>query len=143
MALTEQLAEYVRACFTAIWIETHEQHEAAAAIAQLCQQEQWRLATWNIDQGLRVGGAAVEQSSGDPLAAIRSVNSLATADGTALLVLENFHRFLSSAEIVQALGRFRTSPAASHRWREQQCQQSQHGKHNHQFQQGKASSPIR
>jgi hypothetical protein len=103
MALTEQLAEYVRACFTAIWIETHEQHEAAAAITQLCQHEQWRLATWNIDQGMRVGGAAVEQTGGDPLAAIRSVNSLATADGTALLVLENFHRFLSSAEIVQAL----------------------------------------
>ncbi|MFO1008425.1 MAG: AAA family ATPase, partial [Planctomycetaceae bacterium] len=103
MALTEQLAEYVRACFTAIWIETHEQHEAAAAIAQLCQREQWRLATWNIDQGLSVSGAAVEQTGGDPLAAIRSVNSLATADGTALLVLENFHRFLSSAEIVQAL----------------------------------------
>jgi hypothetical protein len=103
MALSEQLAEYVRACFTAIWIETHEPHEAAAAIAQLCHREHWRLATWNIDQGLRVGGAAVEQSSGDPLAAIRSLHSLATADGTALLVLENFHRFLSSAEIVQAL----------------------------------------
>jgi hypothetical protein len=32
-----------------------------------------------------------------------AVNSLATADGTAILVLQNFHRFLQSAEIVQAL----------------------------------------
>ncbi|HEY0983002.1 AAA family ATPase [Schlesneria sp.] len=103
MELTEHLAEYVRACFTAIWIETHEQHEATAAIAQLCQRERWQLATWNIDRGLRVGGSPVDQSGSDPLAAIRSVNSLATPDGTALLVLENFHRFLSSAEIVQSL----------------------------------------
>jgi len=39
----------------------------------------------------------------DPLAAIRAVNALATTDGAALLVLTNFHRFLNSAEIVQAI----------------------------------------
>lgn len=76
MALTEHLAEYVRACFTAIWVETHEQHEATVAITQLCQRENWQLATWNIDQGLRVGGSPADQSGSDPLAAIRSVNSL-------------------------------------------------------------------
>lgn len=103
MTLAEHMAEYVRACFTAIWIETHEQHEATAAIAQLCQLEQWQLATWNLDQGLRIGGTVVEQNGGDPLSAIRSVNSLTTPNGTAVLVLESFHRFLSSAEIVQAL----------------------------------------
>jgi hypothetical protein len=103
MSLREQLSEYVRACFTAIWIESHEPHEAAAAITQLCQQEQWQLAMWNIDQGLRVGGTSVDQSGGDPLAAIRAAQGLAAPDGTALLVLENFHRFLASAEIVQAL----------------------------------------
>jgi hypothetical protein len=40
-----------------------------------------------------------------PLAAIRSVNSLAGEDSSAVLVLVNFHRFLPSAEIVQALAR--------------------------------------
>ncbi|MCA9091474.1 MAG: AAA family ATPase [Planctomycetaceae bacterium] len=103
MTLTERLAEYVRACFTGIWIESHEQQDALMAIAQLCQREDWRLATWNIEQGLRVAGTVVEGSGSDPLAAIRSVNALATPDGTAILVLQNFHRFLSSAEIVQAL----------------------------------------
>src|SRR5208337_1072136 len=38
-----------------------------------------------------------------PLAAIKAIGSLATPDGTALLVLRNFHRFLGSVEIVQAL----------------------------------------
>ncbi len=93
----------MRACFTAIWIETREPHDALPAITQLCQQEQWQLAMWNIDQGLRVGGTAVDQSGGDPLAAIRAAAGLATPEGTALLVQENFHRFLASAEIVQAL----------------------------------------
>ena len=103
MALNDQLSEYIRACFTGIWIESHEQQDALAAISQLCQQEGWQLATWNIEQGLRVSGAAVESSGDDPLAAIRAVNSLATSEGTAVMVLQNFHRFLSSAEIVQAL----------------------------------------
>ena len=41
----------------------------------------------------------------DPLAAIRALSALADPKGTALLVLVNFHRFLNSAEIVQALAR--------------------------------------
>lgn len=103
MTLTERLSEYVRACFTGVWIESHEHQDALVAITQLCQHEGWTLATWNIEQGLRVAGASVEHSGSDPLTAIRAVNSLATSDGTAILVLQNFHRFLGSAEIVQAL----------------------------------------
>ncbi len=103
MTLTERLGEYIRACFTGIWIESHEHQDALVALAHLCQQETWKFATWDIEQGLRVSAATLEHSGNDPLAAIRAVNSLATADGTAILVLQNFHRFLGSAEIVQAL----------------------------------------
>ena len=103
MSLIERFSEYVRACFTGLWIESHEHQDALMAIAQLCRQEHWRLATWDIEQGLQVEGTRVEANGSDPLAAIRAVNSLATADGTAILVLQNFHRFLQSAEIVQAL----------------------------------------
>ena len=38
-----------------------------------------------------------------PLAAVRSVSAMANPDSSSLLVLVNFHRFLQSAEIVQAL----------------------------------------
>ena len=48
-------------------------------------------------------GQAADAGGNDPLAAIRAVNALASADSSAILVLVNFHRFLSSAEIVQAL----------------------------------------
>ena len=103
MSLIDRFSEYVRACFTGLWIESHEHQDAITAIARLCRQEQWRLATWDIDQGLRLEGSPIEGNGNDPLAAIRSINSLATSDGTAILVLQNFHRFLQSAEIVQAL----------------------------------------
>ena len=72
-------------------------------IAQLCRQEDWRMATSDIEQGLKIPGAEVDMRTSDSLAAIRAVNSLATPDGTAILVLQNFHRFIQSAEIVQAL----------------------------------------
>lgn len=103
MSMQQKLGEYVRACFTGIWIESHEHADAIVAIAQLCRQEEWLLATWNIGSGLRAAGANAEAGGNDPLAAIRALNSLANPDGSTILVLENFHRFLSSAEIVQAV----------------------------------------
>ncbi len=103
MNLKQQLCEYIRACFCGIWIESHEHQEAITEIAELCREQEWQLATWNIESGLSVPGTASVETNSDPLAAIRSVNALATPGGTAVLVLENFHRFMQSAEIVQAL----------------------------------------
>jgi hypothetical protein len=105
MTLSQRLAEYVRACFTGIWIESHEHEDALAEIARLSQAENWRMATWDIDQGLSVRGQQANASASDPLSAIRAVNALADRNGTGLLVLVNFHRFLNSPEIVQALCR--------------------------------------
>ena len=97
------------ACFSALWIQSFEHDDALREIAQLCREQSWRLATWDIEQGLQVPGQNTGQSAdaggGDPLAAIRSINALASADSSAVLVLTNFHRFLSSPEIVQALAR--------------------------------------
>lgn len=103
MTLTQRLAEYVRACFTGLWLESHEHDDALRDIAQLCAREKWKLATWNVATGLNVDGATLESGGGDPLAAIRALNALGGDDSAALLVLVNLHRFLGSAEIVQAL----------------------------------------
>ncbi len=105
MTLSERLLEYVQACFTGLWVESHEHDDALREIAQLCREHDWRLATWDVDRGLHIPGGEQPADGGgnDPLAAIRAVNALATPDGTALLVLSNFHRFMQSAEIVQAL----------------------------------------
>src|SRR5690606_16537550 len=101
MSLSEKLDEYVRACFSGIWIESHEHQDAILAIAELCRRESWQLATWDIEQGLTTSGAHADAS--DPLAAVRALPAMATAEGTTLLVLQNFLRFLGSPEIVQAV----------------------------------------
>src|SRR3954467_14827249 len=107
MTLAERLSEYVRAAFTGIYVRSHEHDDAIAEIARLCRDQGWSLATWDVDRGLALAGPAdgpgVVSGAADPLAAIRSLPALATADGTAILVLRNFHRFLGSHEIVQAL----------------------------------------
>src|SRR5690606_12432476 len=72
----------------------------------VCRRQQWRLATWNIEAGLQ-GVEGDEHATGghDPLAAIRASQELTGPEGAGVLILENFHRFLGSAEIVQALAR--------------------------------------
>ena len=102
MSLVEELADYIRACFTGLWIRSHEHSDALAEIARLCSEESWRLAVWDISQGLVVDGQAAG-SAPDPLAAINSLSNLPQPEGSALLVLVNFHRFLQAAEIVQAM----------------------------------------
>jgi hypothetical protein len=105
MKLSDRLREYVAACFSGIWIESHEHQDALTEIATLCREENWRMVAWDIERGLQVPGGSVppDASDTDPLAAIRAVNALASPDSSALLVLQNFHRFLQSAEVIQGL----------------------------------------
>lgn len=102
MTLAQRLAEYVAAAFTGIWVQGHEHADALAEIARLCRDRSWAMAVWDIDRGLQIAGRQAPAAT-DPVAAIKSINTLASTDGSALLVLPNFHRFLQSAEIVQAL----------------------------------------
>ena len=101
--LKEKLKQLVSACFTGIWIETFEFQETLSEIAQLCRDEEWVGATWDVGNGLRVGNGEAVADATDPLAAIRSVNGLASQGSTVLLVMNNLHKFVSSVEIMQAL----------------------------------------
>ncbi|MCC9607703.1 AAA family ATPase, partial [Blastopirellula sp. JC732] len=108
MRLTQQLSEMVRACCAGIWIRSDEHDDAIQEIAQLCRAEAWKLATWDIERGLRCAGesnAESQFSAQDPLAAIRSLSALADGERPTLLVLANFHRFLGSVEVVQSIAR--------------------------------------
>jgi len=109
MNLGDRLSELVSACFTGIWLQSCEHEDALAEIAEVCRKEQWRWATWDIEQGLQIAGQSGSPSTdgggSDPLAAIRAINALATPNGSALLVLVNFHRFLNSPEVIQAVTR--------------------------------------
>ena len=107
--LTTRLHELISACFTGIWIQTHEPHEAAREITDLCRQEGWRIGTWNCDSGVQF---PVEQitmpgitDSQDPLAVIRALPQLSNGSSTTVLLFENLHRFLGSVELIQAVAR--------------------------------------
>jgi hypothetical protein len=99
------MRELVQACFSGIWIESHEHGDAIAELSTLCHGQQWQLVVWNIEQGLRGAGVPAETDAADPLAAVRSLGSMGGTDSATLLVLENFHRFLGSPEIIQAVAR--------------------------------------
>ena len=80
MTLTQRLTEYISACFTGLWIQSHEHDDALTEIAKLCRDQNWRLATWDIASGLQIPGQnnPTDAGGGDPLAAIRSINALAS-----------------------------------------------------------------
>src|SRR5437879_1663752 len=102
MTLAQQLIDYTRAAFSGIWLQSAEPYEAQREIVQLAAAQGWRLAVWDIANGLRMprqNGTATE--AGDPLAALRALPSLASKDGPALLLLHNFHRFLANPEVMQ------------------------------------------
>ena len=103
MTLTKQLTEFINAAFTGLWVQTHEPDEAEREIVQLAKQHKWKVAVWDIAGGIRIPGSKTrqEQGAGDPLAALRALPALAEPNGTSLLILHNFHRFLNSPEVVQ------------------------------------------
>jgi hypothetical protein len=106
MTLTERLLELVQACFTGIWIESHEHEDALADVTRLCHHQHWPLAVWDVAAGLRLAdGTAQEEIGSDPLAALQSLTTLAEAAGEnpSLLVLVNFQRFLNAAEVMQTM----------------------------------------
>ncbi|MCA9190687.1 MAG: AAA family ATPase [Planctomycetales bacterium] len=98
-SLASEVWELVRAGFSGIWIETHEAQEAINDIVELGIREQLNTLSWNLDTGLR--GSATNELS-DPLSVVRLLSSI-ESDQTTLLILENYHRFLDSAEVCQAL----------------------------------------
>ncbi len=105
MSLAEQLTDYIHAAFSGLWITTHEPDEAEREIATLARERHWKLAAWDISRGLRFPNApqsaATDVGAGDPLAVLRAVPTLADNDGTALVLLHNFHKFLGSPEVIQ------------------------------------------
>jgi hypothetical protein len=101
--LSNRLRELIQACFTGIWIETQEWHDALEEIRQLCRGESWRLLTWDISQGLRSGDTTVDGVGKDPISTLQAIARLGDPQGTTVVVLQGLNRFLGSAEVIQAL----------------------------------------
>ena len=88
MTLGEQLTDYVHAAFSGLWIQTTEAEEAEREITRHAVERGWKLAVWDIAQGIRFPSAkdkaAAAADAHDPVAALRALPALADKDGTAL-----------------------------------------------------------
>jgi len=107
MSLSDQLTDYVNAAFSGLWVQTHEADEAEREIVRLARQQRWKVATWDVASGLKLpdapGVIRADAGPGDPLAVLRALPGLAEPNGTALLLLHNFHRFWANPEVVQSV----------------------------------------
>ncbi|HPM85084.1 MAG TPA: AAA family ATPase, partial [Candidatus Anammoximicrobium sp.] len=54
MQLPQQLTEYISACFTGLWVQSHEHDDALTEIAQMCRDQEWRMVVWDINKGLTI-----------------------------------------------------------------------------------------
>ena len=52
MTLSTTLTEYVCTAFSGLYVHTFEPDDALREITELCRQQEWGLATWDLDQGL-------------------------------------------------------------------------------------------
>jgi hypothetical protein len=105
MGLNDQLTDYINAAFSGIYVQTSEPDEAEREIVRHARERQWTVAVWDIASGLRLpnanGTPRPDNTAGDPLAALRALPALADSNGTALLLLHNFHKFWGNPEVVQ------------------------------------------
>lgn len=106
MSLSATLNDYIAAAFSGLWLVTSKPDEAEREIVRLARERKWRLAVWDIANGVRLPVAnspKLDVGAGDPLAVLRALPTLASKDGTALLVLHNYHKFLTSPEVMQTV----------------------------------------
>jgi hypothetical protein len=107
MTLTEQVTDYVNAAFTGLWILTREPDEAQRELVALARDRDWQIATWDVAAGLHLlsasGTIRADAGPGDPLAVLQTLPGLVRPEGTTLLLLHNYHKFLNSPEVVQTL----------------------------------------
>jgi hypothetical protein len=103
MSLASEIWELVRAGFSGIWVETHEPSEAILEMSSLGREHGLQIVAWNLDAGMRtIAGDAVANEATDPLSAVRALGAI-PGDQSTLLLLENFHRFIDSVEVCQAM----------------------------------------
>ena len=61
--LSDILRKYIAACFTGLWVQSHEHADALLEIAELCRPENWKLATGDDGQALNIPVYQSEEDS--------------------------------------------------------------------------------
>lgn len=103
-SLAQKLAPLIASCYTGIWVETFEPKEAAEEIQKLCKKAGWVFASWDVDEDF-TGIDTKAPSPTKALKALQDVDHRGTGGSQTplVVVLPNFHRFLTSAEVMQTM----------------------------------------
>jgi AAA+ superfamily predicted ATPase len=89
------ITDYVKAGYPALAVNTQEPYRAIHAI----HADGWKVFTWDCLQGItETNGKSVETII-DPLGALTWLAN----QSDAILIMQNFHHFLSSVEVIQAI----------------------------------------
>jgi ATP-dependent 26S proteasome regulatory subunit len=99
----QELDTLVRARYPLIYLVTFEEQRIEAILAQLAQSHGKALFTWSVTRGLRKAGAgrgAGAEAAREPMEALLAVEKLTEP---ALVVLQDFHPYLSDPAVVRAL----------------------------------------
>lgn len=100
--LADTMRDYIHAGCSGIWVETREPDEAEREIqAAIATNPSWKCYAWDITGQQRPFMPTLPGT--DPLAVVNSMSKLAEVDTHTIVVLHNFHRFLNSGEMEQAV----------------------------------------
>ena len=97
-----ELDTLVRARYPLVYLVSWEEQRLDTILADLARTHGKALFTWSVTRGLRreEGGRAGQPEARDPVEALAAVEKLADP---ALVVLKDFHPFLSDPTVVRAL----------------------------------------
>lgn len=102
MPLAQKVTELVCAGFSGIWIDSQEADDAIASLKTLTDERGWGFQVWDIDKQLY--NRTSQFAAPGPVQALRWLDEPeAKAKATQLLVVKNFHRYLTNPEVMQAL----------------------------------------
>src|SRR5205085_4141553 len=103
-AFVRDLDTLVRARYPLVWLVSWEEQRLDQILQELAAEHGKALLSWSVTRGLRrIGGARSlppAEGSRDPMEALSAIGKLSEP---ALVVLKDFHPYLSDHNVVRAL----------------------------------------
>jgi hypothetical protein len=101
----QELGVLIRACYPLIYLQTAEESRAEALLRQLAQGRGKRLYVWTLTRGYEPPiPAPTEAAASRPLAPeLEAIAQLLRLQDDALVVLKDFHPYLSDARVIRLL----------------------------------------
>lgn len=109
MLMSDNVALYMRAGFSGIWLQSNEHEDAIKELTSMCQSQNWGFRLWNMDCGLvgPNGEPAPDSYKNQAQQLVTQMPNIAagTRAPRTLFVLQNFHRreFADNAAVLQSV----------------------------------------